>query len=74
MAEKQNTPVESAETEAVAVATPAKESKGKQISPWFTNDELAHIQEAQFVKRQLKVTDLVRAAVLEYIKDVPKPE
>ena len=52
----------------------ATKPKLRQIAASFTQEEVAHITEAQFVKRQLKATDLVRAAVLAYIADVPKPE
>lgn len=65
-------------TDATAVDTAVEaevqtKPKGKQIAATFTEDELAWIREALFVKRQLKPTELVRAAVFEYIKDVPKP-
>lgn len=46
---------------------------GKQLSAYFEPDEVKWIEEAGFEKRHRKDSQLIRAAVLEYIKDVPKP-
>lgn len=47
---------------------------GKQLSAYFEPAEVAHIEEAGFVKRHRKDSDLIRAAVLAYIADVPLPD
>lgn len=61
-------------TETAAVETSAVEKpKQIQIAASFSPEEIAWIREALFAKRELKPTALVRAAVFDYIKDVPKP-
>jgi hypothetical protein len=46
---------------------------GKQLSAYFEPAEVALIEEAGFVKRHRKDSDLIRAAVLAYIADVELP-
>lgn len=53
--------------------TPAALRKS-QVSPSFLPSEIEHISEATFAKRQRKLTDVARAAILEYIADVPKTQ
>lgn len=71
MADKNTAPVENAAE--VAEVKEDSKPKNRQIAASFTPDEVARITEAQFVKRHLKATDLVRAAVLAYIADVELP-
>jgi hypothetical protein len=60
-------------TEKTPKTVPAALRKS-QVSPSFLPSEIAHISEATFAKRQRKLTDVARAAILAYIADVPKTD
>lgn len=46
----------------------AREEGGKQVGAWFNPAEYEALREIRFVKRHDKDSDVVRAAVAEYIE------
>lgn len=51
----------------------AREEGGKQVGAWFNPAEYEELREVRFVKRHDKDSDVIKAAVREYVDKYSTP-